>query len=412
MEEHTKAALKGDDKNALAYEMRANLEIYNGQFTQAEADLLKSEQLDPANDHLLFSKGDLYFAKKDYGRALSMFTAYLDKHLKDIAALNRRLRTNNYLNNKLAAYDDAMKSLAIDSNLSFNQYAWIDHAANDAGIYYYQAKDLIKARAYFDQSIALHRLIQYKWPSLIDQLERINTYIQNRNSTYNAESGELLQALAAKDFPKALALLKAGANPNVYSSMDAVGTPLYPITTAIWEENPELVNALIKSGADVNVLYPKRGDPPLTAALRARKHRAEISLALLRAGANPELTDATGKTALAVLANDIGNQENTLLIKTLINDVKANLNSTDDFDDTPLDQATRSAAIAPMFYLAKAGAVRGAKKDAKIRSSVLIMIDSVLKNPVLSRLYDAGLSNNIPVVNQLLAVTKALSQSY
>lgn len=63
---------------------------------------------------------------------------------------------------------------------------------------------------------------------------------------------------------------------------------------AVVKNNPEIINLIIKAGADINLREEKRGQTPLHfAALTGKKEAVEI---LLKNKANPEIKDVNGKT--------------------------------------------------------------------------------------------------------------------
>ena len=91
------------------------------------------------------------------------------------------------------------------------------------------------------------------------------------------------------------ALIKRGVNVNPK-------TPLYddvdsPLLNAVKNKNLQMVNALIKAGADVNFSSEQERKPLIRAA---QVKNSEISLALLRAGADISVVDKRGESFLSI----------------------------------------------------------------------------------------------------------------
>ena len=101
----------------------------------------------------------------------------------------------------------------------------------------------------------------------------------------------LINAASRGDAPSVKLLLKVGADPNVRAPFFA-WTPLQSV--AIWGE-PELAQALLDAGADINAADNKNQTALMNAA---KKGRAAMVKFLLAAGANPNLKDELGQTAL------------------------------------------------------------------------------------------------------------------
>lgn len=88
-------------------------------------------------------------------------------------------------------------------------------------------------------------------------------------------------------------LLKKGAKVDV----GAPDTRQTPLMAAAFNENRDMVLALLEAGAQVNAQDPA-GDTPLTQA--ARKGNAELLIVLINAGADVDVRTAEGLTALCL----------------------------------------------------------------------------------------------------------------
>ena len=93
-------------------------------------------------------------------------------------------------------------------------------------------------------------------------------------------------------------LLKHGADPNAHEINWIGGTPLHWAS----ERHVDIVSVLIQSGARVNerVEHPGSdhlGGTPLIWCARQRDDSADVAKKLLNSGADPNVTDAKGKTA-------------------------------------------------------------------------------------------------------------------
>ncbi|MGO8693737.1 MAG: ankyrin repeat domain-containing protein [Rectinemataceae bacterium] len=87
-------------------------------------------------------------------------------------------------------------------------------------------------------------------------------------------------------------LLKAGAK--VDARADDGSTPL--MCAALINANPEVISALLKAGADVNARSKGQGWTALICAASFNDN-PEVIATLLRAGANEKVKDSTGRTA-------------------------------------------------------------------------------------------------------------------
>src|ERR1035438_5649112 len=116
---------------------------------------------------------------------------------------------------------------------------------------------------------------------------------------------EALQRLLAEDASRANALVRWGANDcNFTHPLHYVSDMLFDCTLTRGMELP-LMEALINAGADLDFQTAAKTDTPLIGA--ASLGAEDAGLALLRAGAKPELRGIFGETALhwaALLGED------------------------------------------------------------------------------------------------------------
>ena len=110
-------------------------------------------------------------------------------------------------------------------------------------------------------------------------------------------------------------LLSAGADPNLESDIGA--TSVNSVAAIPNERGPAILNKLIKAGVDVNHKYRKNGFNAIFDAILA--HNDIMMHALLKAGANPNVIstqDGRSLLMIAVMANLRGNTEQ--IIKDLL----------------------------------------------------------------------------------------------
>ena len=118
------------------------------------------------------------------------------------------------------------------------------------------------------------------------------------------------------------------SNPKVIDSLDSRGSS--PLTLAAYHNNIGVVNFLIENVETING-NSSEGSPLMGAVV---KGHTEVVSILINAGANPNLTDANGTTALhyAVMFKNH-------IITALLIEADADINIKNNVDQSPLDFA-------------------------------------------------------------------------
>ncbi|MDQ3754779.1 MAG: ankyrin repeat domain-containing protein [Acidobacteriota bacterium] len=142
-------------------------------------------------------------------------------------------------------------------------------------------------------------------------------------------------------------LLAAGANPNVSVATPHAGT-INPLIWGVLSDNKEVVEVLLKAGAEVNPQATDGGTPLLFAV---QSGEIEIIKLLLGRGANVNTKMSNGYTALMVAA-EISDPEIT---KVLIA-AGADVNARNDFGETALSIAAKMGNGRVVFTLRQARA--------------------------------------------------------
>lgn len=91
-----------------------------------------------------------------------------------------------------------------------------------------------------------------------------------------------------------------------------------PIFHATWLGLKDLVSILIKLGYDVNVQEFKFGYTPLMAACMTKRNNLGLAKLLIDNGADLEIPNQMGDTALLFLGNLAGNEKTIQLMKLLV----------------------------------------------------------------------------------------------
>ncbi|KAK8130587.1 hypothetical protein PG999_002967 [Apiospora kogelbergensis] len=169
-----------------------------------------------------------------------------------------------------------------------------------------------------------------------------------------SKGSALYQAAAAGDMNLTNMLLAAGADVNGPEAA-ATGTPLLGATKA---KSLGIVQLLIRKGADVNLGTDEAGYPLIEAARwRGQETTRKINLVLLQAGADPNVKEKYGTTALHKC---IGYNPDMIVFQALL-DAGADVNAYSSLQGTCWENAVKYKAI----DVAKALRERGAKISAE-----------------------------------------------
>ncbi|HKT26769.1 ankyrin repeat domain-containing protein [Dyella sp.] len=172
---------------------------------------------------------------------------------------------------------------------------------------------------------------------------------QERIAGTPEQAQALLSAARSGDVARALALVEAGADPNIApASGDRDQRPVLMLAALL--PDMRLLRALIAKGADVN--RASGGLTPLLAATRDSWHgRAEAVMTLLTNGANPLAADADGNTPLhgAVLSGEPN-------VAAMLLDAGATIDALNKHGETPLSIACRAANWPLVRFLLERGA--------------------------------------------------------
>jgi ankyrin repeat protein len=142
------------------------------------------------------------------------------------------------------------------------------------------------------------------------------TAVTDDNGAYqiqNLEAGEYLLLVGAPGFAtfqRASVLVQEGVQERVDATLEVgevlggavVITPATPLVSAVWQDDEAEVRHLLAAGADVNALDQSVNTTALAAAALAGK--VELVRILTDAGADPNVRNSSGQTALMSLDDD------------------------------------------------------------------------------------------------------------
>lgn len=176
-------------------------------------------------------------------------------------------------------------------------------------------------------------------------------------TAYNQQATDALTAAAlANDTTAALEALSKGANPNATYVWNGI-KQFTPLLNAAQKGNIELATALIKAGANVNVVDGV-GFSPLnrsTFFYSIGQNGIEILQLLLKAGADVNHVDGNGSTTLDSVADQQGLDESLVAIEILVR-AGAKLEVKDRTGGTALISAAHGGTIDGVRALLAAGA--------------------------------------------------------
>lgn len=125
----------------------------------------------------------------------------------------------------------------------------------------------------------------------------------------------LVDAAEEGDLAKVKALLKQGRSINEREPKVKFGWT--PLIAAIYQDNTNVIQYLIESGADLN-LGDKNGETPLMWAMARGDEHVEIVKELIAHGANVLATNANGATALSYASSDPPKPKTLEVVKAAI----------------------------------------------------------------------------------------------
>ncbi len=181
----------------------------------------------------------------------------------------------------------------------------------------------------------------------------------------------LIRASSDGDLAAVERLIRQGANVNV---VDNRGITALHYAVNCHNIDIRIVRALIAAGADIDARTPNNGTP-LMNAVSMPYGKPEIALELLRAGANVNVTDSEGETALWLATTD----SSVSIVKALL-DAGADPNVRGPGGNTPLQMAAINGFIDAAAILLQYGA------DVMIRNSQGQAALDVASSPAMKEL--------------------------
>ena len=171
--------------------------------------------------------------------------------------------------------------------------------------------------------------------SLVEQL--IVKYPRHVNATGGRYGTPAVAALAGRHFEIAGILHRNGSSVNPRGMRSFQGNS--PLHSATYYEDPEMVQAILDCGADVNV-QNRVGYTPLTYAMIGRFEDPRVVRLLLGHGADPNSRKRDGTTPL-----HRASENGTIEIVRLLVEHGASVEVKDDAGRTPLDNASSDEII-------------------------------------------------------------------
>ena len=295
-------AMELDPKNAKIPEQLGRFYGRLKQYDESISALTQALAIKPQNDWALAMRGDSYFYKKDYDAAIADYTKALEINPKRATAYQYR------------AYAQREKGIA--------QKRGYENAAD---------------KAFWQSSADDYRKFIESEEKSADKINELQLFLGTIppvklkpwliNAEGNQLAPQLYAAVARKDIPTALDLIKKGAQVNylggeyktstlfeaantedftlVKAMLDAGANPnlYHPLYKAIFNDDAAMVELFIKYKADVNYVYNTGGTTYLMAAALFAKN-PKITALLLEAGADKNAVDDKGHTALYFAERD------------------------------------------------------------------------------------------------------------
>lgn len=297
MDTYTSAAMKGDKNYALAYEMRASLEISRKDFAAAAQDLAKAMELDPNNCHAYFTRGNLYRNASKWDSAIVDLTKYIQCEPGNFSAYLKRsvcyTATNKF---DLAAADlDESLKLNPGTPASYSVQIAIAHSKAVA------SRNMID----FDKAAQIAKSVVKKFPNDTSIAKQLNEIYLNRIRMRSDQAKALIRAIYDNDTKAALQAIPLITDQSELN-MDFLN-PKYKrkedhaLTFAVATNNYELAEALLKAGANPDVVSDREESSLYKLGWMNQWPESDIikmARLLFQYKANPDLKDETGNTAL------------------------------------------------------------------------------------------------------------------
>ena len=96
---------------------RGRCHVGLGDYSAAEADFERAEELDPQNPEPLAAMGNLFFARKDYAHAIERFNAAIELDGTHAMARCRRGISHYYQRNYREAFGDLQRAYNLDPEI-------------------------------------------------------------------------------------------------------------------------------------------------------------------------------------------------------------------------------------------------------------------------------------------------------
>lgn len=286
-------AIKYDRNNVMGHLMRGVYFYQKNDTAKASAEFDIADGLEPGHYYLALCRGDIYFAAGQYELAI-------EKYKKAIAASPAYLTSywnmvQAYLGQK--KYDEAIMTckeyISLDKSMA-NNLVWL---------YNRIAAGSASNRSYLDSAYACINgiITPYEGSKVEEYYNRYKGLAQTYFNFCGKPTLDLINACLAGKVDSAIIALNNGADPNgFYNDFKYKRFKIYPLLYA------------------------------------ARTHSFVLMKALLEAGANPDLADDIGRSALHYLGNNTDKPEEIVPLANLLFSHKANLEVRDLNGETPL----------------------------------------------------------------------------
>ena len=194
---------------------------------------------------------------------------------------------------------------------------------------------------------------------------REQTVVSDDEGAYqfrNVEAGTYALTIDAPgfvQFRREWVFVRDGAQERVDATLEVGGvlisggavviSPDTPLVIAVWENDEAAVRNLLAAGADINAVDKSVDTTPLATAVSTGK--VELARLLVYAGADPNVRNGSGQTALMGL-----DDEATAELVLLLSGAGANVNLKDEAGDSALHAAAAESSTEVVLALLEAGA--------------------------------------------------------